>query len=105
MALCNCAAKDVVPDVEICAEIPFIDGREGACATNLSKKKRIISNQEWEAQRPYMIMVHADQWSKVKLSWKKACRYAGDECNVALESVDSVIKALDGLVEKVSLTK
>lgn len=85
-------------------EIPFVDGREGACGTTITKQKRIILTETWEKQRPHMLMIHADQWSEIRKSWKKACRLAvanGQECNAQLDSVDSAIRGLDDLIKAI----
>ena len=82
-----------------------MDGAEGACATNITQKQRLIPHDEWEKQRPYRVMIHIDYWTEIKKSWKKVCRYAGEDCNVQLESMDSVIRGLDDLIKKIAEAK
>lgn len=51
-----------------------------------------------------MIMLRAEDWSKIKLDWLKACRMMindGNKCNVAVSSVDSAVKQLDAIVKNV----
>lgn len=85
-------------------EIPFQDGAEGACSNTVTHKAFLVDHESWEKQRPYMLMIHVDQWSIIRKDWMKGCRLVmkdGGKCNIALESVDSAIKALDGAIETV----
>ena len=100
LTLVNCASWSI-PNPEICAEIPFIDGAEGACS-DTNKNARIIPHEEWIKKRPYMLMISADQWSDIKKSWKKACRMLGPECDTQLESVDKALTAIDELLKAVN---
>jgi len=89
-----------VPNVAVCMEIPFIDGAEGACSWTVNGKSHLISHNKWVKIRPTMIMIESKYWSQIRLEWKKACRLAGQECNIALDSVDSTIKSLDNLLNQ-----
>lgn len=83
-------------------EIPFQDGAEGACTNTVSHKAKIIDHETWEKQRPYMLMIHADHWTEIKKDWLKGCRLAlqdGGKCNVAVDSVDSAVMALDNILK------
>lgn len=103
LVLCNCQTVKTkfIPDIEICAEIPFQDGPEGACATNLSKKTRIIPTQEWVESRPTMIMISAENYSAIKISWKKACRAFKANCDHEMKSIDDIIRGLDEILKEI----
>ena len=96
LALSGCAGGPVT-NARICAEIPFIDGAEGACVWTVTQKKELISAKDWAVKRPKMLMIDAQSWTEIKKDWLKACRMAGPDCNVAVDSVDRVIKSLDSL--------
>lgn len=61
----------------------------------MSRKQELIDAKEWATKRPKMLMIDAQSWTEIKKDWLKACRMAGPDCNVAVDSVDSVVKALD----------
>lgn len=82
-------------------EIPFLDGPEGACVWSQSHKQELIDAATWKQKRPTMLMIDADSWTNIKLDWLKACRIAGPDCNVAVQSVDDVIQALDKILKTV----
>lgn len=88
-------------NARVCAEIPFLDGPEGACVWTVSQKTELIDAKTWAEQRPYMLMIDAKSWTDIKKDWLKACRIAGPDCNVQVDSVDKVIKAIDGIVGSV----
>lgn len=94
LSLSACAGGPVT-NARICAEIPFVDAPEGACVWTVSQKKELINATEWKAKRPKMLMIDAQSWTAIKIDWLKACRMAGPDCNVAVDSVDKVIKQLD----------
>ena len=98
LTLVNCASWSI-PNPEICAEIPFIDGPEGACA-DTQNKSRIIPAGDWAQKRPFMIMISAEQWVEIKKSWKKACHTLGPQCDTVLESADKAIIALQKMQEQ-----
>lgn len=90
-----------MPSVEVCVEIPFVDAPEGACVNTTTHKVRLIDSKTWALRRRTMVMVDSKDWSKIKLEWKKACRVAGEQCNIQLESVDRMINGLDQVVEMI----
>lgn len=63
------------------------------------KKTRIIPTEQWEAERPYYVMIHSKYWSEIKLNWKKSCRALGPQCETALESVDTAIQELEKILK------
>lgn len=98
--LSSCALTGgTVPSVEVCVEIPFVDAPEGACVNTTTHKVRLIDSKTWAMRRRTMVMVDSKDWSKIKLEWKKACRVAGEQCNIQLESVDRMIQGLDNVLE------
>lgn len=100
----GCAGIGKIPDVQICLEIPFKDGPEGACTTTVSHSPTIIKNQDWTKLRPTMLMIKASEWSKIRKYWLKACRYAqadGESCNIAVDSIDKAVKDLDKAIDLV----
>lgn len=102
--LSNCTGIGKVPNVKICVEIPFIDGPEGACTTTVTHESEIINHKEWEKSRPTKLMLDASEWSKIRKYWIKACRLAkrdGEECNIAIDSIDKAINDLDKILEKI----
>ena len=100
--LSSCALTGgTVPSVEVCVEIPFVDAPEGACVNTTTHKIRLIDAKNWALRRRTMVMVDSKDWSKIKLEWKKACRVAGEQCNIQLESVDRMIQGLDQVVEMI----
>lgn len=86
---------------EICLEIPFIDGQEGACVHTVTHKQRLVAAPEWRAERPKMLMLSAKYWTEIKVAWLKACRIAGPDCNVHVKSIDDVVQALDKILRSV----
>lgn len=94
-ALSSCAGSGQVTNARVCMEIPFVDGQEGACMTTVTRKQELIPAPLWKEQRKAMLMIDAKSWTDIKLDWLKACRIAGPDCNVQVQSVDSVIQALD----------
>lgn len=98
--LSSCALTgSTVPSVEVCVEIPFVDAPEGACVNTITQNVRLIDAKTWALRRRTMVMVDSKDWSKIKLEWKKACRVAGEQCNIQLESVDRMIQGLDNVLE------
>lgn len=100
MALSSCASTGPVTPGEICAEIPFIDGPEGACTHTVTHKSTLVNAQDWKLRRPFMLMIDARYWTEIKKDWLKACRIAGPDCNVQVESIDRVIQLLDSAAKK-----
>lgn len=99
-ALSGCAGGPVT-NARICAEIPFLDGPEAACVWTVTRKTELIPANEWREKRPKMLMIDAQSWTEIKKDWLKACRMAGAQCNVAVESVDKTIKALESIADTI----
>ena len=93
-------ASGPVTNARVCAEIPFLDGPEGACVWTVTQKTELVNAQTWASQRPLMLMIDAKSWTEIKKDWLKACRLAGSTCNVQVDSIDRVIKGLDEMVKK-----
>ena len=96
----GCAGNQVT-NARVCAEIPFLDGPEGACVWTVSHKKELVPAADWALQRPTMLMIDAKSWTEIKKDWLKACRMAGPSCNVHVQTVDDVVQALDSMAGKV----
>lgn len=97
----GCASIEV-PNVKLHAEIPFKDGAEAAFVETVSKKEGIISAKDWEKQKPYMLMIHIDDWAKIKKSWLKACRGNREKCNIVVKSIDELVIKLDNIIRQVA---
>lgn len=89
-----------IPNTRFYAEIPFIDCPEGAYVESLTKKAGIIPCKEWIQLRPYMIMIDPEGKKQIFNQWSEACRWAGDSCNVQLDSVKKTIEYIDALAGK-----
>lgn len=100
LSLSACAGGPVT-NARICAEIPFIDAPEGACQWTVTRKQELIGAEEWKKMRPKMLMIDATSWTEIKKDWLKGCRMAGPDCNVQVESVDSVIKKIDAMANQI----
>lgn len=48
-----------------------------------------------------MLMLNVKYWTEIKKDWLKACRVAGPQCNVVVDSIDKVIQALDEILKRV----
>lgn len=99
-ALSSCGHSGRVTPGEICLEIPFLDAQEGACVHTVNHKASLVSAKDWAERRKTMLMIDAKYWTEIKIDWLAACRFAGPECNVYVESVDSAIQALDKILKK-----
>lgn len=97
----GCASGGKITNARVCSEIPFVDGAEGACVWTVTQKTELVNATDWAKQRPYMLMIDAESWTNIKKDWLKACRLAGPNCNVMVDSVDRVVKALDSLASSV----
>lgn len=82
-------------------EIPFVDGPEGACNTTISRKAELINATEWKKQRPRMLMIDIESWASIKQDWRKACRIAGEQCNITLQRTDEMIQQLDKILKTI----
>jgi hypothetical protein len=90
-----------IPDVRVCHEIPFLDAPEGACIWSASHKEELISAGAWAKLRPYQLIIDPDGWRAIKTGWLQACRMAGPNCQTQVDSIDSLIKAIDGVASGV----
>lgn len=100
LALSACSSTGPVTRGEIGLEIPFEDGPEGVMIDVVTHETRRIDAAKWALERPLMLMIPAKYWTDIKLDWLKACRLAGPSCNVTVDSVDKVIRALDETLRK-----
>jgi hypothetical protein len=94
-----------VTNARICSEIPFQDGAEGACVWTVSRKTELIDSKKWSEMRPKMLMIDAHSWTEIKKDWLKACRAVGKNCNVEVQSVDTVVASLLNMSEWVKAIK
>lgn len=101
LVISGCASSGGVTSVDPCVEIPFVDGAEGACTNTVTHKSYLVPADKWKEMRPKMIMIRSSDWTKIKVDWLKACRIAGPDCPVMVDSVDKVIRQLDQLASKV----
>lgn len=101
LVLLSGCANGPVTEVEPCVEIPFIDAPEGACTNTVTQKAYLVSAADWKKERPTMIMLRARDWTKIKKDWLKACRIAGPNCNVQVQTVDDAIRKLDQIVGEI----
>lgn len=103
LSLSGCASNPV-PNVRVCAEIPFVDGPEGACVWTVSQKTELVNSSNWAKERPTMLMIDGESWTEIKKSWLKACRMVerdGGPCAVQVDSVDKVVRAIDQLASQI----
>lgn len=98
--LVACATTEI-PNVKVYKEIPFLDAAEGVYVETLSGQEGLVNANDWAAKRPYMLMLDPEGWTEIKKKWLEACRYAGDECNMEVESIDKVIRLLDSIARAV----
>lgn len=85
-----------IPNVRFYAEIPFKDCPEGVYVETLTRNKGLIKCDEWAKMRPYMVMVDPEGKKAIFGQWSEACRWADKgDCNVQLDSVKTVVEALD----------
>lgn len=92
-----------IPDVKFYAEIPFQDCPEAVYVTSVTKKRGIVSCEQWKEMRPYMLMIDPEGKKDIFMQWAEACRWAGvnqQQCNVKLKSTREVIEAVDKVTEK-----
>lgn len=92
----GCASVEI-PNVKIYREIPFIDGAEAVFLETVTHKTGSLTVEQWAELRPYMIMIEPEGWSAIKGVSYKACRTAGEKCNVKVDSVDQLLKRLDSI--------
>lgn len=90
-----------IPDIPIYKEIPFVDAPEGVMVKTVSPIEGTINAEEWKKIAPYLLCVDPDGWAQIKLGWLKACRLSGKDCNVMVDSVDTLVKQLDDIARQV----
>lgn len=100
LVLAACATTEI-PNIRVYKEIPFLDAAEGCYVETLSGDEGLVNEDDWADMRPYMIMIDPRGWTEIKKKWLEACRYAGDECNMEVESIDKVIRLLDDIARTV----
>lgn len=86
-----------VPNIKVYEQIPFVDGAEGVYAETISGKTGLIGADEWKTKVPYMIMIDPDGWAAIKKNWYLECRKANGNCNTTVDSIDGIIKQIDGI--------
>ena len=89
-----------VSNVRFYAEIPFQDCPEAVYIDSLTREAGIIDCARWKGMRPYMIMVDPKGKEAIFNDWSKACRMAGEKCNLQLDSVKKTVEALDSIAGK-----
>ena len=99
-ALAGCSHNGPITRGEIFLEIPFEDCPEGAGIDVVTHETHLVTCAEWVKMRPFMLMIPAKYWTDIKIGWLKACRFSGPDCNVQVESIDKVIRAIDDLAKK-----
>lgn len=101
LLISSCASYNI-PNVRLHSEIPFVDGPEAVYVETVSKKQGVINAKDWQSLRPYMLMLHIDDWAVIKKHWLENCRINRDQCNVVVKSIDKVVKRLDKIIEAVN---
>lgn len=102
LALSACAGSNgPITRGEIFLQIPFEDAPEGAGIDVVTHKTKLVPADEWRKMVPTMLMIPAKYWTDIKIGWLKACRLAGPDCNVQVESIDKAVRALDELLKKI----
>lgn len=100
MALAACSHNGPITRGEIFLEIPFEDAPEGVGIDVVTHETKLVAAEEWKKQRPYMLMIPVKYWTDIKLGWLQACRFAGPDCNVQVDSIDKAIRALDDVLKR-----
>lgn len=80
-------------------ELPF-SGKALEVYT-VSDKYRILEKSEWDAIRPWGLVIMPQGWAEIKKSWLRACLIAGRQCQQHVEAVGDFVDYLDNLFEKV----
>ncbi len=94
-------ASNQIPDVRVCAEIPFVDAPEGACVWTVSHKQELISAKDWATERATRLSIRSEDWAKIKENWLQMCRIEGKACETQVDSIDSIIVELDTIAKTV----
>ncbi len=98
LALAGCATQ--APNIRVHREIPFYDAPEAVWAETFSGKTGLVDADQYAEMRPYMLMIHVDDWAKLKVFIMEMCRKANATCDTQLDSVSDALIRLDKLVEK-----
>lgn len=70
----------------------------------LTRKKEVIPPEKWAELRPYLLMIDIEGWIAIRTQWYEACRQAGPlgkDCNVMVNTIDTMIRKFDDLARKV----
>lgn len=97
-----CSSKKLVPDIRLYREIPFLDAPEALYVNIASDQEGLLTAEEYEALRPYLLMIDPEGVRDLQLSYIEACRKLGQEaqCSVTANKIQSGIKKLDDIVRK-----
>lgn len=98
LVLVGCATQ--APNIRVHREIPFYDAPEAVWAETFSGKTGLVDADLYAEMRPYMLMIHVDDWAKLKLFIMEMCRKSNAKCDTQLDSVSDALMRLDKLVEK-----
>lgn len=98
--LSSCASSPV-PNVKVYREIPFKDAPEAVFVETKSHKEGLITAQQWLSIREVVVCVDDNGWATIKQGWLAACRMAGPDCDVMVNSVDQLVRKLDGIAKTV----
>lgn len=101
LVLSSCSSSGPIVRGEIFLQIPFEDAPEGAGIDTVTHETKLVPAAEWRKMVPTMLMIPAKYWTDIKIGWLKACRIAGPDCNVQVESIDKAVRALDELLKKI----
>lgn len=96
--LAGCQTNQI-PDVRVCKEIPFLDAPEGACIWSKTHREQLIPAKEWAALRPYHLVIDPEGWRDIKTQWIQLCQMQGPDCEIQVDSIDSLIRKLDDLAK------
>ena len=96
----SCASFPI-PNVKLYAEIPFEDGSEAAFVETKTGRTGIIQTESWQEFRPYMLMIHIDDWAEIKKRILKACRGNKKLCKDKVQTIDESVRHLDAIIKKV----
>lgn len=94
------SACSTIPNIKFYKEIPFIDAPEAIYVESVTRKRGMLSAEEYAKKRPYFLMLDPEGVQQIKLNWKRQCRRAEDECNVQLETVGTLIDQLNQMTEE-----
>jgi hypothetical protein len=101
LTLVACHSAHKIPDVAVYRELPFDERPEALEVWTVRKDFRILTPDEWEVKRPFMLMVPPETWTEIKKSWLSACILAGDKCTQDVYRVDNFVESLDKIIKKI----